>query len=130
MSETEQPRCEDCEGPVPVWFAPNPLWNLVKGGPEATDDPGGFLCLNCFVIRAEAAGIRPTAWVLDQEHLKRESTTELVSSYIRGRRLFCADDVARAYGDRPRKEIYNALTYLKRTGAVRRVGYGRYEAAP
>lgn len=131
MSDDEAPpTCEDCDGPVPVWFAPNSLWNLVKGGPHATDDPGGFLCLNCFVIRAEAAGICPTAWVLDEEHLKPKSTTELVSAYVRGKRLIRADDVARSYGDRPRKEIYNALTYLKRTGVIRRVGYGLYEPTP
>lgn len=31
---SDQPLCEDCNGTVHVWFAPNKLWNLVKGGPE------------------------------------------------------------------------------------------------
>jgi hypothetical protein len=56
--------CEDCGAATPSWNAPNELWNLVKGGPDAKDDPGGHLCLNCFVRRAEAAGIRPAAWHL------------------------------------------------------------------
>lgn len=72
-SSPEQPTCEDCNGTVHVWFAPNKLWNLVKGGPEATDDPGGQLCPNCFILRAEAAGIVPTAWILDQEVLSDPS---------------------------------------------------------
>ncbi|MFA5897914.1 MAG: hypothetical protein WC829_02255 [Hyphomicrobium sp.] len=59
--------CEDCHGPTLTWFAPNKLWNIVKGGPSATDDPGGMLCPNCFIKRAEAAGVVPTAWVLDLE---------------------------------------------------------------
>jgi len=54
----------DCGGPNPVWFAPNALWNLVIGGPEAQGDPGGFYCPVCFIGRAEAAGVRPTAWML------------------------------------------------------------------
>jgi hypothetical protein len=64
-----QPACEDCEGNVLVWFAPNALWNRVKGGVEATDDPGGVLCPNCFIKRAEAMGVVPTAWVIDTEKL-------------------------------------------------------------
>lgn len=55
-------KCEDCDRPNPVWFAPNELWNLVMGGPEAKGDPGGMLCPNCFMERAEKAGIVPTAW--------------------------------------------------------------------
>jgi hypothetical protein len=59
--------CEDCGRRVPVWFAPNALWNRVKGGPEATDDPGGLLCPCCFIRRAETTGVAPTAWVLSPE---------------------------------------------------------------
>lgn len=59
--------CEDCGRPSLVWFAPNKLWNLVKGGPGATDDPGGHLCPYCFIIRAERSGVRPTAWVVSEE---------------------------------------------------------------
>lgn len=61
--------CEDCGQSALNWFAPNTLWNLVKGGPDATDDPGGLLCPNCFIRRAETAGIVPTAWVVDREDL-------------------------------------------------------------
>lgn len=59
--------CQDCERENPVWFAPSPLWNLVMGGPDAKDDPGGIICPNCFIKRAEAAGQTPTAWVLQPE---------------------------------------------------------------
>ena len=59
--------CQDCGGDNPVWFAPSPDWNLVLGGPEAKGDPGGMLCPNCYIRRAEAAGLRPTAWVVSQE---------------------------------------------------------------
>lgn len=59
--------CDDCSREVEVWFAPNPLWNLVIGGPAATDDPGGMLCPSCFIQRAEKAGIKPTAWVVQPE---------------------------------------------------------------
>jgi hypothetical protein len=60
-------RCDDCGGVNPVWFAPNPLWNLVIGGPEAKGDPGGFICPGCFIVRAEAVGIKHTAWQLRPE---------------------------------------------------------------
>lgn len=59
--------CMDCGGHNPVWFAPNELWNRVIGGPDATHDPGGFYCPVCFIDRAEAAGMVPTAWVLTPE---------------------------------------------------------------
>lgn len=59
--------CQDCGRKNPVWFAASPLWNLVMGGPEAKGDPGGFICPNCFIDRAEAVGQRPTAWVLQPE---------------------------------------------------------------
>jgi hypothetical protein len=60
-------RCGNCGSINPVWFAPNVLWNLVIGGPEATDDPGGILCPACFIERAESRGIAPTAWELRPE---------------------------------------------------------------
>jgi hypothetical protein len=59
--------CMCCGGHNPTWFAPNILWNLVIGGPEARDDPGGFYCPNCFIARAEAAGIVPTVWFVSPE---------------------------------------------------------------
>lgn len=55
--------CHDCGGPNVRWFAPNDLWNLVIGGPEAKDDPGGIVCPICFVRRAEKADISPSAWL-------------------------------------------------------------------
>jgi hypothetical protein len=68
--------CQSCGGPTLVWFAPNDLWNLVMGGPEARDDPGGFMCPNCFIRRAEAAGIVPTAWIVSREDLASRPTGE------------------------------------------------------
>jgi len=66
---SDSPTCQDCNGHNPVWFAPNELWNRVMGGENATDDPGGIVCVQCFIRRAEAAGIIPTAWVLSPEVL-------------------------------------------------------------
>lgn len=56
--------CQDCGSDNIVWFTDSPLWNRALGGPEATDDPGGLLCIPCFVVRAAAAGIMPTGWYL------------------------------------------------------------------
>jgi hypothetical protein len=59
MSAPETP-CHDCglhEGDG--WSVDNELWNLVMGGPEAKDDPGGLLCLSCFRKRAEAVFADP-----------------------------------------------------------------------
>lgn len=66
--EDEAAKCESCGGPAFVWFAPNDLWNLVKGG-HAKDDPGGMLCPNCFIRAAEKKGIVPTAWIVCREDL-------------------------------------------------------------
>jgi hypothetical protein len=59
--------CDECGGPNPVWFAPSQTWNLVMGGPDAKGDPGGFLCPTCFIRKAEAGGIVPTAWTVAPE---------------------------------------------------------------
>jgi len=59
--------CMDCRQPYAVWFAPNHIWNLVMGGPGAQGDPGGILCPRCFTLRAEAAGVVPTAWIVMPE---------------------------------------------------------------
>lgn len=48
--------CDDCGKPYPPWMAPHDVWNLVMGGPDAKDDPGGMLCPTCFIVRAERAG--------------------------------------------------------------------------
>lgn len=60
--------CQDC-GTVDniVWFASSPLWNEVMGGPATRDDPGGLLCPVCFVVRVDAAGLRPAGWRLEPE---------------------------------------------------------------
>lgn len=63
--------CQDCQRENPVWFAPSPLWNLVMGGEDARGDPGGTVCPNCFIERAEAAGQIPTAWELRPEELAK-----------------------------------------------------------
>jgi hypothetical protein len=68
--------CDACGRDAEVWYAPSPLWNLVMGGPEATDDPGGMLCPGCFIDRAESAGIKPTAWVLQPEDLAAAQRAE------------------------------------------------------
>lgn len=55
--------CRDCGLPashgigVTFWNAPNDLWNLVLGGPDATDDPGGVLCCACFWRLCREQGI-------------------------------------------------------------------------
>ena len=59
--------CMDCHGHNPVWFAPNEIWNFTIGGPDAKGDPGGFFCPNCFIVRAEKAGVIPSAWKLEPE---------------------------------------------------------------
>jgi len=53
--------CRGCGIDNPVWFAPNEVWNAVMG------DHTGFLCPRCFILRAEASGLRPTAWVIAPE---------------------------------------------------------------
>lgn len=57
--------CDDC-GTVDniVWYAPHPLWNFVMGGYEQRDDPGGILCIPCFVTRADARGVSAKSWML------------------------------------------------------------------
>lgn len=63
--------CTDCGIDNPVWFAPNELWNRVMG------DHTGFLCPRCFIVRAEAAGVRPTAWVLTEERAALTGGTDV-----------------------------------------------------
>ena len=54
--------CQECGGPNVVWFAPNPIWNLAVDNERQL-----ILCPVCFVVRAEARGINPTAWVVSPE---------------------------------------------------------------
>lgn len=72
--------CDDCGIPNPTWFAPSPLWNLVMGGPDATDDPGGYICPACFIVRAENAGVCPSAWRLEPEVACTGASDELVEA--------------------------------------------------
>ncbi len=57
--------CQDC-GTLDniVWFTDNVFWNQVVGGPATMYDPGGLLCIPCFVLRVDAAGLNPTGWRL------------------------------------------------------------------
>jgi len=57
--------CHDCRAVNPVWFAPNDLWRRALGGAE------GVLCPICFIAKAEAAGVRPTAWMICEEPLEK-----------------------------------------------------------
>lgn len=60
--------CGDCgTSDNIVWFADNVFWNAVMGGPEALGDPGGIVCIPCFVTRVKAAGFRPSGWRLYPE---------------------------------------------------------------
>lgn len=68
--------CQDCRTPDNIgWFAPNVVWNHVMGGPEAMGDPGGIICIPCFVKRTDAAGLAPTGWQLVPEWRWTEKAT-------------------------------------------------------
>lgn len=57
--------CRDCGTEDNIrWFTDSTLWNTVIGGPGATGDPGGILCIPCFVSRTDEAGYWPRAWRL------------------------------------------------------------------
>lgn len=60
--------CQDCGGPNIIWFAPNVFWNAVMSPPGEVHhgDPGGIVCVHCFVKRAEAK-FAPTGWQLTAE---------------------------------------------------------------
>jgi hypothetical protein len=79
--------CDDCGQNNPVWFAPVALWNRVVGGPEAKGDPGGVLCPICFIRRAEGAGVRPTAWIVQPEEGPRPPTLDALTRAHIGRVL-------------------------------------------
>jgi hypothetical protein len=123
VAATRGVTCEDCDGEPLVWFAPNSLWNRVKGGPDARDDPGGILCPNCFIRRAEAMGIKPTAWVLAMEDLSAKPTDAdtVLSQFVPGSTMGPKD-----FSGIGQKRTFNALTYLARKGAIEHIGYGKY----
>lgn len=45
--------CQDCGQHYVAWWTDHAIWNRVMGGPNATDDPGGLLCPNCFLATAD-----------------------------------------------------------------------------
>lgn len=57
--------CKDCGTAHNIrWFTESVFWNQVIGGPGTMGDPGGILCIPCFVKRTDAAGYWPRAWLL------------------------------------------------------------------
>lgn len=52
--------CEQCKRPNAVWFAPSEIWNV------ACRD-NSILCPVCFIWKTEAAGIKPTSWMIAPE---------------------------------------------------------------
>lgn len=80
--------CQDCGGANIIWFADNVLWNRVMGGPDAHDDPGGIVCVTCFVRRVDDAGLAPRGWRLvpdwHWETCAERSVRELASEGTRG----------------------------------------------
>jgi len=60
--------CQDC-GTLNniVWFTENVLWNEVMGDPGTMGDPGGIVCISCFIRRVDRTGLAPTGWRLIPE---------------------------------------------------------------
>ena len=62
--------CGDCSKPYPFGLdvtLPNDQWSLIMGQPESKDDPGGVLCVNCILVRAEKLpGVVAARMWLDQ----------------------------------------------------------------
>lgn len=58
--------CRDCDTTKNIiWFTDNVLWNEVMAFPEVgSNDPGGIVCIPCFVRRVDRAGLCPTGWRL------------------------------------------------------------------
>lgn len=52
--------CDDCGNEPIIWFTDSTFWNAVIRRIPDTTDP--FLCITCFVRRAEALGFAPTGW--------------------------------------------------------------------
>jgi hypothetical protein len=51
-------KCQQCYGPNPIWFCESRIWNQVVGG-DPDQEAGGILCPSCFMVKAEAANLRP-----------------------------------------------------------------------
>lgn len=56
--------CGDCGTPDNIiWSTDSPLWNrVIRPQGEIEADP--FLCVPCFVVRVDKAGLSPTGWRL------------------------------------------------------------------
>jgi len=55
--------CEDCSTfDNIIWYTDNVLWNEVVRTPN--DGRCGILCIMCFIIRVNNAGLAPTGWRL------------------------------------------------------------------
>lgn len=52
MTQRPDGPCDECGQPYVAWWTEHVIWNGIMGGPDATDDPGGLLCPNCFLLRA------------------------------------------------------------------------------
>lgn len=62
----ESERCGRCGGENVSWHTPSPLWNFVMrsnriDGPRIWND---LVCIPCFVVVAEEAGVKPPSWRL------------------------------------------------------------------
>ena len=71
----------DCGHWNPIWFAGNPFWNEVMGGPDAKDDPGGVLCLTCFAKRAGDVVIRVSRVSEPAEYHSADCTRNTIGYY-------------------------------------------------
>lgn len=77
QTEDADTRCQECHQSYTPWFAPNDIWNEVMGGPEATEDPGGYLCPRCFTLRADAHYDQRLIWsVAPSRHRDNDTPKE------------------------------------------------------
>lgn len=74
--------CDECGGANPIWFAPNSLWNRVKGGPDATDDPAGVLCPLCFMAGGDKE-LGEQVWLVDQASTRSSRTSVVADDLLR-----------------------------------------------
>lgn len=80
-------RCQDCHALYVPWFTANETWNGVMGGPEAREDPGGYLCPTCFTKRAERSGLS-TVWEVrprDARSRKAAIANALLDDFLEAR---------------------------------------------
>lgn len=89
--------CERCHRPNVTWFAPSDLWNKAVRAVGAEE----ILCPVCFVQLAEAAGIKPTAWVVSPEVLdvNRLEEQNIALETRVSQFQFCINRIAEALGN-------------------------------